>query len=567
MSLKSFEPWIRIRYRILKEELGNKEFTSKEVEEILKKHNKQLENINELLNILVKENLLKVKKINKQNIYQIKDKSLESHTLTKDQLIRALKMGADIIRSRVDYKTLLILLFYKALSDNWNQKVKEYLKEIEDKEAAYHLANIEYYTLYDETSQQLLTWEETTKDKANIIPAFINALNKISELNEKLSDLKIIVEKLGFAGFINNEDNYHIFLDLVELFSKIKLDSVDYDLIGSGYEWILSYFAPKHAKEGENYTPREVIRLMTEILDIKENSDVLDPAAGSGAMLIEAYKYVSEKYNDGKTLKLEGQESNDVTAILGKINLLLHGVENYEIHIGDSLINPRFSKADYVIANPPWNQDNYDENKVSREDLKTIYRYGYTPKQSADWLWVQLMLYFAKKKVAVILDNGALFRGGREKIIREKIIKEDLIEAIILLPEKLFYNTSAPGIIIIMNKQKPEERKGKILFINASSEFEKHPEVRKLNILTKNNIDKIVQTYRDFKEINGFSKVVGLEEIKQNDYNLNVTLYVFPEEEIEEIDIKKEWEDLKEIEREIETVEESISSYIKELNY
>ena len=118
MSLKSFEPWIRIRYRILKEELGNKEFTSKEVEEILKKHNKQLENINELLNILVKENLLEVKKINKQNIYQIKDKSLESNTLTKDHLIRVLKMGADIIRSRVDYKTLLILLFYKALSDN-----------------------------------------------------------------------------------------------------------------------------------------------------------------------------------------------------------------------------------------------------------------------------------------------------------------------------------------------------------------------------------------------------------------------------------------------------------------
>jgi len=565
MVSKAFEPWIRIRYRILLQELGDKEFTRKDVEKIFEKHNKQLANINEFLNILSKEGLLESIESNGKHFYKLRETSLDKNSTTKDQIIKILKMGADLIRVRVDYKILLVLLFYKALSDKWKEKAEEYLSEIKDKEEAYHLTNIDYYALYDESSDTLYTWEEVTKDKINLIPNFITALNKISELNEKLSDLKILVEKLGLAGFLNNEDNYHIFLDLVDLFNKIDLTKVNYDIVGSGYEWILSYFAPAQAKEGENYTPREVIRLMIEILDIKENSDVLDPAVGSAAMLIEAYKYVSENYNDGKTLKLEGQEVNDVTAILAKLNLLLHGAENYEIHIGDSLINPKFAEADYVLANPPWNQDGYDESKVSREDLKIIYKYGFVPKQSADWLWVQLMFHYARKKVAVILDNGALFRGGKEKKIRENMVEKDLIECIILLPEKLFYNTGAPGIIMILNKNKPEERKGKILFINASNEFEKHPEVRKLNILSRKNIDKIVEAYREFKNIEGFCKVVSLEEIVKKDYSLNVALYVRPIEEGEMIDIAKEFEELKKIEEERNEVMAKFNDYVNSI--
>jgi len=562
MNSKASEPWIRIRYRILLQEFGDKEFTRKDVEKIFEKYNKQLANINEFLNILSKEGLLESREVNNKYFYKLKEIPLNKNSTTKDQIIKILKMGADLIRVRVDYKILLVLLFYKALSDKWKEKAEEYLSEIKDKEEAYHLTNIDYYVLYDESSNILYTWEEVTKDKINLIPNFITALNKVSELNEKLSDLKILVEKLGLAGFLNNEDNYHIFLDLVDLFNNIDLSKMDYDIVGSSYEWILSYFAPVQAKEGENYTPREVIRLMIEILDIKENSDVLDPAVGSAAMLIEAYKYASENYNDGKTLKLEGQEINDVTVILAKLNLLLHGAENYEIYVGDSLINPKFAEADYVLANPPWNQDGYDESKVSREDLKIIYKYGFVPKQSADWLWVQLMFHYARKKVAVILDNGALFRGGKEKKVRENMIEKDLIECIILLPEKLFYNTGAPGIIMILNKNKPEERKRKILFINASNEFEKHPEVRKLNILSRKNIDKIVEAYREFKNIEGFCKTVSLEEIKENDYNLNVTLYVFPLEEEEKIDVKKEWEELKNVDERLVEINRKIEKFV-----
>ena len=177
------------------------------------------------------------------------------------------------------------------------------------------------------------------------------------------------------------------------------------------------------------------------------------------------------------------------------------------------------------------------------------------------------MIYFAKEngRIGIVIDNGCLFRGGKEKAIRRRIIEEDLIDCIILLPEKLFYNTGEPGAIIIFNKNKPKERKGKILFINASQEYEQHPEVRKLNRLSKEHIKKIANTYHNFQEIEGFSRAVSIDEIKENDYNLNVTLYVFPEEEIEEIDITKEWQELQKIEDEIKKVEEKIEEYLKEV--
>lgn len=170
---------------------------------------------------------------------------------------------------------------------------------------------------------------------------------------------------------------------------------------------------------------------------------------------------------------------------------------------------------------------------------------------------------FCEEKVGIVLDSGALFRGGKEKKIRKEIVEKDLIEAIILLPEKLFYNVTAPGIVMILNKNKPEERKGKILFINASLEFEKHPEVRRLNRLGEENIDKIVDVYENWEDIEGFSRVVDLEEIRKNDYNLNVSLYVFPVEEKEDIDLRKELEEFKEIEKKEKEVLDEVIGYVE----
>ena len=252
----------------------------------------------------------------------------------------------------------------------------------------------------------------------------------------------------------------------------------------------------------------------------------------------------------------------------------MHGITDSNIEIGDSLTNPKFIKNnalaefDLILANPPWNQDGYDEKALKTcKFWKEIYSYGFTTSQSADWAWIQLMLAYTNKKgkLGIVMDNGALFRSGREANIRKGIIENDLLECVILLPEKLFYNTSAPGAIIILNKNKKPERKNKILFINASQEFGKHPDVRKLNTLKKEHIDNISGKYHEFKKKKGIAGIVPLKDIRENDYNLNVTLYVYPEEEIEEIDVMKEWKELKQMEKESAEVEQKLEKYLKEI--
>jgi type I restriction enzyme M protein len=378
---------------------------------------------------------------------------------------------------------------------------------------------------------------------------------------------------VGLSTLARKDDLRPILVNLVELFNKYDFSQIDYDVIGDAYQWVLSYFAPTKAKEGETYTPREVIKLMVQLMDPENNTTIVDPACGSAAMLIESYNYVKSKLREGNpSLRLYGQDRNENMVAIAKMNLLLHGIKtDAKIFFGDSLINPEFLKqlgepqADYVIANPPWNQDGYGEEKLNKPELRRIYTYGYPPDNTADWAWIQLMLHTSKKKTVVVIDQGALFRGGREKEIRSKVILADLIEAVILLPEKLFYNTNAPGAIIVFNRNKPQERKGKILFINASNEFKQHPEIRKLNILADENIEKIVKTYREYREQLGFSRIVPIEEVRKNDYNLNVSLYVAPIEEEEQIDILKEYRELKQIEEEKNQLLQKIDHIMAEL--
>ena len=566
--LSDVENWIKERYIVLVKELGNRPFRLEDAENALKNHNLGIENTKELLAELRKKGLLEVEKDPqdfRKSIYRFLFVDAKTKP-TQDKLINTLKAAADYIRGGVDYKVMLVFLFYKSLSDKWLAQVDRYMKEGFTRTQAYLLANAEYYTLYDENEQKLLTWHEVTKSRETIIE-LANALTRISRLNEKLSDLQKIVDILGMRGFIN-EDNLHTIESIIDVFNSFDFSKLPYDVIGDAYMWILNYFAPQKAKEGENYTPQEIVKLVVGLLEIENGSTVLDPALGSGSMLIESWRYVRDN-NGNPELMLYGQERNEIMGIIAKMNLILHDIKNYEIFIGDSLANPRFSTCDYVIANPPWNQD-YNINGLKEDPkVKRIYTTfigdGFPPKTSMDWAWIQLMLYFANKKVGIILDNGALFRGGKEKKIREGIVKKDLIEAVVLLPEKLFYNTGAPGVVMVFNRNKPEERRGKIIFINASQEYKAHESVRRLNQLGNEHIEKIVGAYREFKDIEGFARVVSIEEIKKRDYNLNVTLYVFPGVEEEEIDLREELEKFREVEsREDEVVGEAVG-YVGEI--
>jgi len=580
--------WLEKRYRTLWETFRESPFRFEDASKILKeKMQGGEEQVNVILSGLRKKGWLEVEfdpEDARKRIYKLKSSeemisetlSVSKNQLTRGDLESLLKGAADLIRTRVDYAFILVLLFNKRISDKWVLEFEKAYKEaladgLKEEEAKEEAKNSIYHDF--DISEELL-WENIRKDPARLPENFSKAMKILAERNPELKD---VFENVDFVQFTTNRENAEILRQLVELFSAKSLNHVSPDILGDAYEWILKYFAPQKAKEGEVYTAREVIKLIVEILDPKVGEGVYDPACGSGGMLISSYQHVEDALGRSEADKvfLFGQEANHKTLALAKMNLYIHDIRNAQLILGDTLLYPKYKEGDgikrfdIVIANPPWNQDGYDEEILKRGEFwRERFRYGFTPKQSADWTWIEHMLASANDKtgrVGVVIDNGCLFRGGKEKAIRTAIINADLIESVILLPEKLFYNTGAPGAVMVLNKNKPTSREGKIFFINASKDHQQHPEVRKLNQLGEAHIKKMVEAYKEFKNEDGFSKAVEIEKIKENDYNLNVTLYVFPEEETEEIDVTKEWEELRKLEGELVEVEKRIEGYLLEL--
>lgn len=580
--------WLETRYSILWDTFGDSEFNMDQVVETLEQKNKdRKEEIPVFLSEIRKARWLTVEidqNDARKRVYKLKSKekiigeilSINENKLNRGEIEGLLKKAADLIRTRVDYKFILILLFIKRISDKWELEFENAKKEaIEDglseEEADLEAKNSAYH---DFDFPEEFLWDNIRKDVSTLPEKMSLALKTLAEKNPQLKD---ILDNVDFIQFTSSRENAEILRQLVELFSVQKLHYVSPDILGDAYEWILRYFAPQKAKEGEVYTPREVIKLLVEILDPKPGESVYDPASASNGMLIISHKHVVDTYGKAEAEKLfiYGQEANQKTLALGRMNLYIHDIKSVHLAYGDTLLYPKFKEGeglkqfDVVIANPPWNQDGYDEEVLKKGEFwKKRFGYGFVPRQSADWAWIQHMVASAKDdngRVGVVIDNGCLFRGGKEKAVRTRMLEGDLIECVILLPEKLFYNTGAPGAIVILNKSKTKKNKGEVLFINASSEFMQHPEVRKLNMLGGEHIERIVQAYNTFDGGDGFARAVPMDEIKENDYNMNVTLYVFPEEEVEEIDVGKEWDELRAIEGEIAEIEGQIEEYLKEI--
>jgi type I restriction enzyme M protein len=577
--------WVELRYNILWDEFEKSHFDMDDAVRVLEEKNKdKKKEVPVFLSEMRKAGWLNAEMHPddaRKTVYSLKPKqeifeeilTIEKNKLTKGDVESLLKKAADLIRTRVDYQFILILLFLKRISDKWEDDFKKaYDEAIQDGfsevEAKKEASNAAYHD-FDLPEKYL--WNNIRKDVANLPERLSHALKTIAEKNPELKD---VLDNVDFIQFTTSRENSEILRQLIELFSERKLNTVSPDILGDAYEWILRYFAPQKAKEGEVYTPREVIKLLVEILDPKPGESVYDPCGASNGMLIISYEHVQEKYGraEADKLFLYAQEANHKTLALGRMNLYIHDIKNAKIAYGDTLRYPKFKDKDgvqkfnMVIANPPWNQDGYGEETLKKGEFwKQRFSYGFVPNQSADWAWIQHMVNSTVDdyggRVGIVIDNGCLFRGGKERTIRSRMI--DIIDCVILLPEKLFYNTGAPGAIMILNKNKPAERKDKIIFINASEDFGQHPDVRKLNILDDEHIAKIVSAFMDFKDIPGFSKVVSVEDI--DDYNLNVSLYVYPEKEIEEIDIHKEWNELKEINNEIQSIDEKLERYLEEL--
>ncbi len=582
--MKELEKWLQTRYEALNKAFGDREFIFEDAKKVLEKDDKKGALV--VLSELRKKGYLEAKmdkKDARKKIYKIKTESqVMPGPLNRDEIQRILKKAADLIRTRVDYKFILVLLFLKRISDKWQLEYeREYKNAVKDgfsdKEAEQEAMNGAYHDFIlpdDYLGNNKNLWDNIRADVAHLPERLTDVMKKIGDLNP---DVKDVVAETSFISFANNRENLEILRQLVELFSMHKLDDVDADILGDAYEWIMRYFAPTKAKEGEVYTPREIIDLLIHILEPKVKEEVYDPAMGSAGMLIASYKYGKEKFGDKViTMSFFGEEASGPTVALAQMNMYIHGIKQVKLVQGDTLLYPKFKdnkdnikEFDVVIANPPWNQDGYAEDVLKKGELwQKRFEYGFVPNQSADWAWVQHMMASSKSKtgrVGVVLDSGALFRGGKEGQIRKKFVETGLVEAVILLPEKLFYNTGAPGIILILRKNKPKERADKILFINASEEFIKHKDVRKLNRLSDDNIAKIADTYSGFLRKKDFSRPVSRKEIAENDYSLNVTLYVSKEEEEEYIDVKAVWEEKKELDIKEKELSKKIERYLEEI--
>lgn len=586
----SLPQWLERRYSILWDTFKSNPFTLSDAIAVLSEKNKDKEKeVPVFLSEIKRSGWLQVgldPKDSRKKFYTLKSKeeiidqllTFKPDPIGRGEIEAILKKAADLIRTRVDYKFILVLLFLKRLSDKWELEFQETYEEakeegLSDEEAREEAKRAPYHK-FDLPEEYL--WDNIRKNVESLPEKFSTALKTIGERNPELRD---VFDNVDFIQFTASRENAEILRQLVELFSERKLHNVSPDILGDAYEWILRYFSPDRAKEGEVYTPREVIKLLVEILNPQPGESIYDPASASNGMLIISYKHVQDKHGKkgADKLFLYGQEANQKTLALGRMNLYIHDIMNAQLAFGDTLLYPKFKegetikKFDIVIANPPWNQDGYDEEVLKKGEFwRQRFSCGFPPSQSADWAWVQHMLASADEKkgrVGIVIDNGCLFRAGKEGAIRKQIVDKDLIECVILLPEKLFYNTGAPGAILILRHQKPKERAGKILFINATQKFEKHLEVKKLNRLGDKQIQEILKAYNDFGNTDSFSRVVSKEDIAKNDYNLSVTRYVDISGESEHVDIPQVWKEVQALDKDLQALEVKIGSYLKEIGY
>ena len=471
------------------------------------------------------------------------------------------------------YKDFIIpLVFLKRLNDVFED---ELMNISDSRDIALAMINSDHKLVRFYIPERA-RWENLLEQKESLGEYLTSAMRDLARENPKLQgvvDLNDYNEATGGTRTISDASLKKL-LDILNR-KRLGLKDIDADVLGNAYEYLIGKFSEGSGKSaGEFYTPREVAELMGSILSPEPGETVYDPACGSGGLLIRTFTTFIKKYGSDSTLdfpNLYGQEINRLTYAMAKMNAIIHDIDA-EIRIGDTMERPAYTNSDgslmqfdKVTANPMWNQ-NFDPDQL-KNDHYNRFPYGIPTKSSGDWAWIQHMLASSKKRVAVVLDQGSLFRGNTEGKIRSAVIAADLVECVISLPDKLFYNTGAPGAILVFNKSKSANQKEKILFINASNEFGKHKEVRKLNQLYLENIEKIADAFETFREYEGFSAIKSNEDVLKQNGNLNVTLYVSQVTREEQVDIRSVLSEIKALKKQIDEVDEKLNSYIKELGY
>ena len=434
---------------------------------------------------------------------------------------------------RTDWKGYILpLLFFKRISDVWDEERSE-AQMTYGQDASSTFPEVHRFVV-----PEGCRWDDVRDTAVNVGTAIQRAMQEIERLNPET-----LFRVFGAADWGNKEKfSDELLKDLIEGFSDIGLgnSAVSSDVLGDAYEYLIGKFADvtRRNKAGEFYTPRSVVRMMVEILDPQEGESIYDPACGTGGMLLGAIEHVVRKGGDHRTFygNIFGQEKNLTTSGIARMNLVLHGIEDFQIAREDTLRCPAFTDPDTgsiatfdcVIANPPfslkeWGRDMWEADSLGRA------HYGIPPDGYGDYAFVQHMIASMaptkKSRMAVVLPEGALFRESTEGTIRRALLESDMIEAIIGLAPNLFYGTSLVGHVVVFRRNKPTKRKNKVLIIDASSCFRKG---QAQNFLDQKHSDQIMSWYRAFKDVEHRVKVVTINDIKNEGWTLNVSTYVQP---------------------------------------
>lgn len=451
-----------------------------------------------------------------------------SKTISQQELEQYLWGAAVLLRGVIDpgeYKSIIFpLMFFKRISDVYDEEYQEALEESDgDKEYAEFAENHRFQVPLG------AHWEDVRNVSTDVGKAIKTAMSEIEKANpDRLAGI------FGDTNWTNkNRLTDKILIDLVEHFSTINLSlkNVPQDEFGTGYEYLIKKFADDSGHTAaEFYTNRTVVRLMSMIVDPKTGESIYDPTCGSGGMLLNAALLAKENGQEHRNISLYGQEINIITSAIARMNMFLHGFEDFHIVRGDTLSNPAFvendrvKQFDMVLANPPysikkWNQKAWQHDPWGRN------LYGTPPQGCADYAFFQHIIASMKERTGrcgILFPHGILERDN-EKGMRKKIVDDDLIDCVIGLGENLFYNSAMESCLVFCKTEKTESKKGKILFIDAKDELTTD---KTQSFLEEVHISKIYDAYKRYETIESFSQVVDIEEIKENDYNLNIKLYI-----------------------------------------
>jgi type I restriction enzyme M protein len=473
-------------------------------------------------------------------------------TLSLAKLEAHLWSAADILRGSIDssdYKNFIFgLLFLKRLSDRFDEECEIIVAAGSDPE--------------DRDEHEFFVpprarWKTIQKAAQGIGEVLNKACAAVEEENARALEGVLLgmdfndERKLGDA-----RQRDALLARLVQHFSLLDLRNGNLsepDMLGRAYEFLIERFADDAGKKGgEFYTPRKVVQLLVELLAPTERMRICDPTCGSGGMLIECANYVAAHRGNPKNLSLFGQEKNLGTWSIAKLNMLLHGVRDFRIEKGDTIRDPKLVEGgalmlfDRVIANPPFSLDEWGQ-EVATHDPWGRFRFGVPPKGKGDLAFVQHMIATLRTtgKLGVVMPHGVLFRGGTEREIRKGIIEEDLVEAVIGLAPNLFYGAGIPAAILVLNRAKPAARKSKMIFVDAS---EAYREGTAQNFLRDTDVQTIAAAVAGFSDVEHYARVVSINEVAKNDFNLTIRRYVATADPAEVIGVGEALRQLREAE-------------------